>query len=137
MYTLEAELFLAKCAAEDLKEEVLKMAKDSDRLKEEQGTVNDTMRRAAIRRKRVVAEGKKQKRDTMHSVLAAFNWKKETADPLLLEAACAFWNALGEREDSGEYCEGNILPGQENCLEKITLEGWNGDMEKQLEKEFI
>ncbi len=68
--------------------------------------MNDAMRRAAIRRKRVVAEEKKQKRDTMRSVLGAFNWKKETADPLLLEAACAFWNALGEREDRGEYCDG-------------------------------
>ena len=140
VYTLEADLFLSKCAAEDLKEEVLKMAKDNDRLKEEQGTVNDAMRRAAIRRKRVVAEEKKQKRDTMRSVLGAFNWKKETADPLLLEAACAFWNALGEREDRGEYCDGKQ---RVSCLarkiawKKITLEGWNGDMEKQLEKEFI
>ena len=140
VYTLEADLFLAHCAAEDLREEVFKIGNDNDRLKEEQVTANDVMRRAAIRRKRVLAEEKKQKRETMRSVLAAFNWKKETADPLLLEAACALWNALGERDESVEYCEGQQ---RVSCLarkiawKKITLEGWNGDMEKQLEKEFI
>ena len=73
VYTLEAELFLAKYAAKDLKEEVLTMAKDNERLKEEQVTVNDAMRRAAIRRKRALAEEKKHKRETMRSVLVAFN----------------------------------------------------------------
>ena len=54
VYTLEADLFLAHCAADDLREEVFKIGNDNDRLKDEQVTVNDVMRRAAIRRKRVL-----------------------------------------------------------------------------------
>jgi hypothetical protein len=73
-------------------------------------------------------------------VLAAFNWTKATADPLLSEAACAFWDALGVRTEGGEYCEGHE---RVSCLSRkfawkqITLKGWNGDMEKQLEMEFM
>jgi hypothetical protein len=85
--------------------------------------------------------GKKQNvTRCVQPVLAAFNWSKDTADPLLLGAACAFWDALGERQEGGEYCEGKQ---RISCLarkiawKQITVEGWNGDMEKQLEREFI
>ena len=98
------------------------------------------MRRAALRRKLAMIEAKDRKRATMRYVLAAFNWTKVTADPLLLEAACAFWDALGVRTEGGEYCEGHQ---RVSCLarkiawKQITLQGWNGDMEKQLEMEFM
>ena len=140
VYTLEADLFLAKCAEADLKEEGMKIAKENEILKQEQVTVEDVMQRAAIRRKRALTEAKKERYRTTRYVLAAFNWEKETADPVLLEAACAFWDALGRRKESGEYCEGHE---RVSCLSRkiawkqITLQGWNGDMEKQLEAEFI
>ncbi len=59
---------------------------------------------------------------------------------MLLEAACAFWDALGVRTGGGDYCEGHqhvsCLSGK-NAWKQITLKGWNGDMKKQLEKEFM
>ena len=140
MYTLEAELFLAKCAEEDLKEEGVRIAIENEILKQEQVTVEDVMQRAATRRKRALTEAKKERYRTTRYVLAAFNWEKETADPVLLAAACAFWDALGRRKESGEYCEGHE---RVSCLSRkiawkqITLQGCNGDMEKQLEAEFI
>jgi hypothetical protein len=51
VYTLEAELFPAKLAEEDLKGEGVRMAKANERLKEEQATANEVLRRAAIQRK--------------------------------------------------------------------------------------
>ena len=83
---------------------------------------------------------KKQKRSTMRHVLAAFHWQQKTADPVSLEAACAFWDALGARREEGEYCREH---DRVSCLQRkiagkeITLKGWNGDMEKQLEAEQI
>jgi hypothetical protein len=133
VYTLEAELVLAKFAQDDLKEEGVRMSTENERLKQEQVAVEDVMRRAALRRKRALKEAKEQKRLTMRYVLAALNWTKATADPLLLEAACAFWDALGVWTEGGEYCEGHQ---RVSCLSRkiswkqITLKGWNGDMEK-------
>ena len=60
VYTLEAELFLAKCAEEDLKEEGVRIAIENEILKQEQVTVEDVMQRAAIRRKRALIEAKKR-----------------------------------------------------------------------------
>ncbi len=72
-------------------------------------------------------------------MLEAFQWEKKTADPVLLEAACAFWDALGARAEGDSYSVENV---RVSCLERkiawkaIALKGWNGDMEKQLEAEF-
>ena len=124
MYTVEAEIFLSKMAGEDL-------AHENEELRQEKLNV-DKERIEAARR------AKKQKRSTMRHVLAAFHWQQKTADPVLLEAACAFWDALGARREEGEYCREH---DRVSCLQRkiagkeITLKGWNGDMEKQLEAE--
>jgi hypothetical protein len=83
---------------------------------------------------------KKLKRGTMRHVLQAFHWKKDTADPVLLEAACAFWDALEARAEGGGYSRDServSLLQRKIEWKAITLKGWNGDMEKQLETEFI
>ena len=126
LYTLEAERFLSKLSAEDL-------ANENEELRQEK--VNDDKERFETARR-----AKKQKLSARRHVLQAFKWKKETADPVLLEAACAFWNALGGHSVG---CEDWRDKERVSCLERkiawkqITLEGWNGDMEKQLEAEFI
>ncbi len=126
LYTLEAELFLSKLGAEDL-------ANENEELRQEK--VNDDKERFETARR-----AKQQKLSARRHVLQAFKWKKETVDPVLLEAACAFWNALGGHS---EGCEDWRDKERVSCLERkiswkqITLEGWNGDMEKQLEAEFI
>ncbi len=126
LYTLEGELFLSKMVEGDLahKNEELRLDKSkADKLIVEAG------RRA-----------KKLKRSTMRHVLEAFQWKKDTADPVLLEAACAFWNALGARTEGEDYTWENervSLLERKIAWKAITLKGWNGDMEKQLEAEFI
>jgi hypothetical protein len=127
MYTLEAELFLSKMAVEDL-------AHENEELRQEKFNADKERIEAA-------RHTKKQKRSMMRHVLAAFHWQQKTADPLLLEAACAFWDALGgARREEGEYCREH---DRVSCLQskiawkEITLKGWNGDMEKQLEAEFI
>ena len=97
VYTLEADLFLAKCAEADLKEEGMKIAKENEILKQEQVTVEDVMQRAAIRRKRALTEAKKERYRTTRYVLAAFNWEKETADPVLLEAVKESWIDMAYR----------------------------------------
>jgi hypothetical protein len=86
VYSIEAELILAKFAKDDLKEEGVRMATENERLKQEQVTITieDAMRRAAVRRKLALKEEKEHKRRTMRYVLAAFKWTKETADPVLL-----------------------------------------------------
>jgi hypothetical protein len=126
VYTLEAELFLSKIAEEDL-------ANENEELKQEKCKA-DKLSCAAARR------AKERKRSTRRHVLEAFQWEKKTAVPVLLEAACAFWDALGARSEGGDYSGENV---RVSCLQRkiawkeITLKGWNGDMEKQLEAEFI
>jgi hypothetical protein len=126
MYTVEAEIFLSKMAGEDL-------AHENEELRQKKLNV-DKERIEAARR------AKKQKRSTMRHVLAAFHWQQKTADPVSLEAACAFWDALGARAEGESYSGDNV---RVCCLQRkiawkaITLKGWNGDIEKQLEAEFI
>ena len=126
LYTLEGELFLSKMVEGDLAQEneELKLEKlKADKLNVDAG------RRA-----------KKLKRSTMRHVLAAFHWEKDTADPVLLEAACAFWDALGARTEGEDYSRENervSLLERKIAWKAITLKGWNGDMEKQLEAEFV
>ncbi len=81
IYTLEAELFLSKMAEEDL-------AHENEELKQEK--LNADKERVEVARR-----AKKLKRSTRRHVLQAFHWKQKTADPVLLEAACAFWDAFG------------------------------------------
>jgi hypothetical protein len=126
VYTLEAELFLSKMAEEDL-------ANENEELKQEKCQA-DKVSLAAAR------HAKDRKRSTRRHVLEAFQWEKDTADPVLLEAACAFWDALGAREEGDDYsCENVRVSSLQRKIawKAITLKGWNGDMEKQLEAEFI
>jgi hypothetical protein len=84
VYTLEGEIFLSKMVEVDLahENEELKLGKSkADKLIVEAG------RRT-----------KKLNRSTMRHVLEAFQWKKDTADSVFLEAACAFWDAMGAAE---------------------------------------
>jgi hypothetical protein len=126
VYTLEGELFLSKMVEVNLahENEELKLEKlKADKLIVEAG------RRA-----------KKLKRSTKRHVLEASQWQKDKADPVLLEAACAFWDALGARAEGEDYSWGNeriSLLQRKIAWKAITLKGWNGDMEKQLEAEFI
>jgi hypothetical protein len=41
---------------------------------------------------------KEMERKTKAQVLKVFNWSKESADPVLLVAACAFWDEFSERD---------------------------------------
>ena len=126
VYTLEGELFLSKLAEEDL-------AIENEELKQEKCKADKVIWAEATR-------AKERKRSTRGHVLEAFQWEKKTADPVLLEAACAFWDALGARAEGESYSSDNV---RVCCLQRkiawkaITLKGWNGDMEKQLEAEFI
>jgi hypothetical protein len=124
MYTLEAELFISKMAEEDL-------AHENEELKQEK--LNADKERVEAARC-----AKKQKRSTMRHVLQAFHWKQKTADPVLLEAACAFWDALGARRKEGEYCRDHERVSflqrtiaWKEAWKEITLKGWNGDMKKK------
>jgi hypothetical protein len=94
MYTLEAELFLSKIAEEDL-------ANENEELEQEKCKA-DKVRCAAARR------AKERKRSTRRHVLEAFEWEKKTADPVLLEAACAFWGALRARSEGDDYSGENV-----------------------------
>lgn len=126
VYTLEAELFLSKMAEEDL-------ANENEELKQEKCKADKVICAAA-------KGAKMRKRSTRRHVLEAFQWEKKTADPVLLEAACAFWDALGAREEGDDYsCENVRVSSLQRKIawKAITLTGWNGDMEKQLEAEFI
>jgi hypothetical protein len=89
VYTLEAELFLSKMAEEDL-------ANENEELKQEKCKA-DKVSCAAARRT------KERKRSTRRHVLEAFQWEKDTADPVLLEAACAFYDALVARAEGEDY----------------------------------
>ena len=126
VYTLEGELFLSILAEEDL-------AIENEELKQEKCKADKVIWAEATR-------AKERKRSTRGHVLEAFQWEKKTADPVLLEAACAFWDALGARAEGESYSGDNV---RVCCLQRkiawkaITLKGWNGDMEKQLEAEFI
>ncbi len=112
IYTLEAELFISKMAEEDL-------AHENEELKQEK--LNADKERVEVARR-----AKKQKRSTRRHVLQAFHWKQKTADPVLLEAACAFWDAFGARQEEGKYCRDHELV---SCLQRkiawkeITLKG--------------
>jgi hypothetical protein len=44
---------------------------------------------------------KELKRKKRTQVLKAFNWKKDTADPVLLAAACGFWDSFSGAEQEG------------------------------------
>jgi len=89
VYTLEGELFLSKMVEVDLahEKEELKLGKSmADKL------IVEADRRA-----------KMLKRSTKCHVLEAFQWKKATADFVLLEAACAFYDALVARAEGEDY----------------------------------
>ena len=76
VYMLEGELFLSKVVEQDL-------AIENEELKQEKCQA-DKVSLAAAR------HAKDRKRSTRRHVLEAFQWEKDTADPVLLEAACAF-----------------------------------------------
>jgi hypothetical protein len=89
VYTLEGELFLSKMVEVDLaheKEELKLGNSKADKL------IVEADRRA-----------KMLKRSTKRHVLEAFQWKKATADFVLLEAACAFYDALVARAEGEDY----------------------------------
>ncbi len=105
------------------------LAHENEELKHEKLNADKNRVEAARR-------AKKQKRSTMRHVLQAFHWKQKTTDPVL----CELWEALEARREDVEYCRDNE---RVSCLQRkiawkeITLKGWNGDMEKQREAEFI
>ena len=76
------------------------LAHENEELKQEKLNADKDRVEAARR-------AKKQKRSTMRHALQAFHWKQKTVDPVLLEAACAFWEALGARREDVEYCRDN------------------------------
>jgi hypothetical protein len=90
VYTLEGELFLSKMVEVDL-------AHENEELKLEKSK-GDKLTIEADRRAKML------KQSTKCHVLEAFQWKKATADPVLLEeAACAFYDALGARAEGEDY----------------------------------
>jgi hypothetical protein len=60
-------------------------------------------------------------------VLEAFQWEKKTADPVLLEAACAFWDALGARAEGESY---SVYKGKSHGKQlrlKVGMETWKNN----------
>ena len=99
-------------------------------------TVNEKRKRKELS---FLKEQHKQ-RKTRAQVLKAFNWKKESADTVLLAAACAFWDSfrfsnVGKkvRREKARVSKLDRM----KAWKDITLHGWNGAMHKEIDFEFM
>ncbi len=79
-------------------------------------------------------------RKTRSQVLKAFDWKQDTADPVLLAAACAFWDSFNERaEGQSSWRKQRRVSKFDRMVawKEITLKGWNGKVHKEIDSEFM
>ena len=93
-----------------------------------------------IRRKlseqQAAREGTQAKeRNAKRSVLKAFGWNQETANPTLLRAACGFWNATAECMECGD--SRTSLKRRMDLWITLTSEGFNGRVIDIMEKQIL
>jgi hypothetical protein len=83
---------------------------------------------------------KELERKTRSQVLKAFDWKLDSADPVLLRAACAFWDSFSDRDvGNGGWRKKARVSKLDRMVawKAITLNGWNGEMHKEIDSEFM
>jgi hypothetical protein len=103
----------------------------------------DALENETEKRKRMepsLQKDQKAKRKTKAQVLKAFNWSKESADPVLLGAAYAFWDAFRERDGCKTGWRKKALVSKLDRMKAwkdITLKGWNGAVKKEIDFEFM
>ena len=126
-YIVKAELEMMNNRAEGMKSKVADQVPSN---------IKDKRKRmgAGLQKKKELA------RKTRSQVLKAFNWKQDTADPVLLAAACAFWDAFSEHaEGLGSWRKQRRVSKFDRMVawKEITLKGWNGEMHKEIDSEFM
>ena len=83
---------------------------------------------------------KELERKTRSQVLKAFDWKLDSADPVFLRAACAFWDSFSDRDvGNGGWRKKARVSKLDRMVawKAITLNGWNGEMHKEIDSEFM
>jgi hypothetical protein len=85
------------------------------------------------------AKEQQNKSKTKARVLRAFKWEENTANPVLLRAVTDFWYALSVATKGDENDTKQRLTHKDVMMiwKEVTLTGWDGNMRKELQKEFI
>jgi hypothetical protein len=74
------------------------------------------------------------------AVLKVFKWEEGTTKPEVLRAICAFWEALSMQPLDSDYVgkkKRRSKWDRMNTWKDITLNGWDGKLMKELEKELM
>ncbi len=138
---LEADnLFMAgdlheKCIVEeDLRQKCMQLQLKVDKLtklEKELSATKDAKKRNDKERK--------NKSETKVRVLRAFEWEENTANPMLLRAVTDFWYALSVATEGDQSDTKQRLTQKDVMMiwKEVTLNGWDGKMRIELQKEFI
>ena len=124
-----------KCiVAEDLRQKCMQLQLKVDKLtklEKEVSAMKDAKKRNA--------KEQQNKSKTKARVLRAFKWEENTANPVLLRAVTDFWYALSVATKGDESDTKQRLTHKDVMMiwKEVTLTGWDGNMRKELQKEFI
>ncbi len=82
---------------------------------------------------------RQNKSKTKVRVLRAFKWEENTANPVLLRAVIEFWHALSLATEGDQSDTKQRVTHKDVLMiwKEVTLNGWDGKMRKELQKEFI
>jgi hypothetical protein len=92
------------------------------------------------RKESLLQKDKKMQRKTRVQVLKAFNWTKESTDPVLLAAACAFGDSFRDSDVGKKARREKVHVSKLDRMKAwkdITLQGWNGAMHKEIDYEVM
>ncbi len=132
---LEADHYFMSAELQDLREKAAKLSQSEKETRE--------------RWKKECLKKRVHKWRTKMKMLRAFEWEKNTADPVLLRTVCTFWEALYDGASDDEERLTNDVDESPTKVKRmsqvevrkmwkeVTLNGWAGQMKKELFKEFI